>query len=143
MKHIAIAFPLILSVTLAIGQTALSKSVGQSLYLPIYSPIWHGDTNTLNQPERTLVSVSVSIRNTDPATTIQAISARYFDTQGKRLREYVVAPVKIGPMGTHEIFIPRADDTGVARRKFCDYMAIGQACQPTNCGRVARKLAGE
>ncbi|MBK7655342.1 MAG: DUF3124 domain-containing protein [Betaproteobacteria bacterium] len=86
MKHIAIAFPLILSVTLAIGQTALSKSVGQSLYLPIYSPIWHGDTNTLNQPERTLVSVSVSIRNTDPATTIQAISARYFDTQGKRLR---------------------------------------------------------
>ncbi|MBL0121764.1 MAG: DUF3124 domain-containing protein [Betaproteobacteria bacterium] len=86
--------------------------------MPIYSHIWHGEVDGKGQPTKTLVSVSVSIRNTDPSKAIRVSSAQYFDTDGKKLREYVPAPKTIGPMGTLELFIPRSDDTGGSGANF-------------------------
>lgn len=91
---------------------------GQQLYLPVYSHIWHGDADNKGQPMKALVSVSVSIRNTDPARPIRILSAQYYDTDGKKIREYLPAPRTIGPMGTHELFIPRSDDTGGSGANF-------------------------
>jgi len=107
-----------LSGSLALGQTPPLRSSGQQLYLPIYSHIWHGETNGKGQPMKTLVSVSVSIRNTDPVQAIRVTSAQYFDTDGKKLREYLPAPKLIGPMGTYEIFVPRSDDSGGSGANF-------------------------
>ena len=105
-----------LSSSLGFGQTvdqlSPGRSVGQRLYLPIYSHIWHGEVDSKGQPTKTLVSISVSIRNTDPVRSIRITSAQYYDTDGKRLREYVTSPKTIGAMGTYEIFVPRSDDTG-------------------------------
>ena len=70
------------------------------------------------QPMKALVSVAVSIRNTDPAKSIRITSAQYYDTDGKKLREYVTSPKTIGPMGTYEIFVPRSDDTGGSGANF-------------------------
>ena len=39
-----------------------ARSIGQQLYLPIYSHIWHGDADNKGLPTRTLVSISVSIQ---------------------------------------------------------------------------------
>ena len=103
---------------LAFGQGAAPLTNGQVLYLPIYSHIWHGEADGKLQPTKTLVSVSVSIRNTDPRKSIQLTSAQYFDTDGKRLREYVSAPKTIGPMGTYELFVPRSDDSGGSGANF-------------------------
>lgn len=102
----------------ASGQTPSGRSLGQTLYLPIYSHIWHGDVDSKGQPTKTLVSVSVSIRNTDPVKSIRINSAQYYDTDGKRLIEYVTSPKTIGPMGTYEIFVPRSDDTGGSGANF-------------------------
>jgi hypothetical protein len=102
----------------AVGQTAGSRSLGQSLYLPIYSHIWHGEMDKRGQPARTLVSVSVSIRNTDPVKSIQVISAQYYDTDGRMLKEYVPSPRTIGPLGTVELFVPRSDDSGGSGANF-------------------------
>ena len=107
-----------LSGSLALGQTPAPRSSGQHLYLPIYSHIWHGETNDQGQPMKTLVSVSVSIRNTDPVKAIRVTSAQYFDTDGKKLREYLPSPKTIGPMGTYEIFVPRSDDSGGSGANF-------------------------
>ena len=109
---------LVLSGGLASAQTAPGRSLGQLLYLPIYSHIWHGETDGKGQPTKTLVSVSVSIRNTDPVKSIRVTSAQYYDTDGKKLREYVTAPKTIGPMGTYELFVPRSDDTGGSGANF-------------------------
>lgn len=103
---------------LASAQTAPGRSLGQLLYLPIYSHIWHGDTDNKGQPMKALVSVSVSIRNTDPAKSIRVDSAQYYDTDGKKLREYLSSPKTIGPMGTYEIFVPRSDDSGGSGANF-------------------------
>lgn len=115
----------------ASAQTPPGRSLGQQLYLPIYSHIWHGDTDNKGQPMKTLVSVSVSIRNTDPAKSIRVDSAQYYDTDGKKLREYVMAPKTIGPMGTYEIFVPRGDDTGGSGANFViSWKADTPASQP-------------
>jgi hypothetical protein len=102
----------------ASGQTPPGRSLGQTLYLPIYSHIWHGEMDKQGQPMKTLVSVSVSIRNTDPVKSIRIASAQYYDTDGKKLREYVTSPKVIGPMGTYELFVPRSDDTGGSGANF-------------------------
>lgn len=119
MKATALALcVLTLFSNLAYGQSTAIRSNGQVLYLPIYSHIWHGDVDSKARPKKTLVSVSVSIRNTDTRKTITVTSAQYFDTDGKRLREYITTPKTIGPMGTFELFVPRSDDAGGSGANF-------------------------
>ena len=100
------------------AQTSAPTALGQQLYLPIYSHIWHGDSDREGQAAKTLVSVAVSIRNTDASKPIRILSAQYYDTDGKKLREYLPTPKLIGPMGTYEIFVPRSDDTGGSGANF-------------------------
>ena len=119
MKSILFSlFLFILSSGVASSQIMPGRSLGETLYLPIYSHVWHGEMDKRGQPMKTLVSVSVSIRNTDPLKSIRITSAQYYDTDGKKLREYLPSPKLIGPMGTYEIFVPRSDDTGGSGANF-------------------------
>jgi uncharacterized protein DUF3124 len=103
---------------LAVAQSPDGGVKSQLLYLPIYSHIWHGEFDRNGQPSRSLVSVSVSIRNTDLSKSIYVTSAQYFNTEGRKLREFISAPKTIAPMGTYELFIPRSDDTGGSGANF-------------------------
>lgn len=103
---------------LAYGQAAPARVTGQSLYLPVYSHILHGEAGGKGESAKMLVSVMVSIRNTDTARPMRVTSAVYYDTDGKRIKEYVAAPRTVPPMGTLEIFIPRSDDTGGSGANF-------------------------
>jgi hypothetical protein len=102
----------------AAAQGSPARSSGQTLYLPIYSHIWHGDFDRTGEPAKTLMSISVSIRNTDPAHAIRVTSAQYFDTNGKRLKEYIASTRTIPPLATYELFIQRSDDTGGSGANF-------------------------
>ena len=103
----------------ASAQEILPLSAGQSIYLPVYSHLYHGDVNPrTGKPSETLVSTHVSIRNTDPATGMRVISARYYDTGGKLLREFLPKPQTIVPMGTHELYVPRSDSSGGSGANF-------------------------
>jgi len=88
-------------------------SNGETLYLPIYSYIWHGDRVVSKRyPLKTLVSALVSIRNTNTQTPIRLFSARYFDTNGKLLKQFVASPVIIEPLGTYELFVEKQESQG-------------------------------
>ncbi len=102
----------------AAAQPVTPRSMGQTLYLPIYSHIWHGDLDSRGEPTRTLMSVSISIRNTDPARPIRVLAAQYYDGEGRKLRAYLAAPRVIPPLGTFELFVPRGDDTGGSGANF-------------------------
>jgi hypothetical protein len=94
-------------------------SAGQSLYLAIYSHLYHGDVNPrTGKPSETLVSTHVSIRNTDMKTPLKVTSARYYNTEGKLLREYLPAPKTIPPLGTLELYVPRSDSSGGSGANF-------------------------
>jgi hypothetical protein len=91
----------------------------QSLYLPIYSHLYHGDVNSrTGRPSETLVSVHVSIRNTDPRASLQVNSARYYNTEGKLVREFLPKPQSVAPLGTYEIYVPRTDTSGGSGANF-------------------------
>jgi len=121
---------LLLVSAIAIGQTPSARSNGQSLYLPIYSHVWYGQADSSGKPMKTLVSVAVSIRNTDPNKPIRVTSAQYFDTDGKKLREFVPAVKTIAPMGTLELFIPRSDDSGGSGANFVIIWKADAAVNP-------------
>lgn len=102
---------------LAAAQSSPSY-LGQVLYLPIYSHIYHGDLDEQGKPTQTLLSAHVSIRNTNSHKPLKLLFARYYDTDGKLLKEFVPKPVLIPPLGTHELFIPRSDATGGSGANF-------------------------
>lgn len=111
----AFLLPLLLLASLfgtAAAQEEPARSTGQTLYLPIYSHLYHGDLDKAGKPRETLVSTHVSLRNTDPRQAVRIISARYHDTQGQLVREFLPAPQTIPPLGTHELYVPRTDVTG-------------------------------
>jgi hypothetical protein len=98
------------------AQEALSS--GQSLYLPVYSHLYHGDLDRSGKPSETLTSAHISIRNTDSSSSLKVSSARYYDTGGKLLKEYVPSPRSIPPLGTLELFVPHTDVTGGSGANF-------------------------
>ncbi|HXU92251.1 MAG TPA: DUF3124 domain-containing protein [Gallionella sp.] len=93
-------------------------SSGQTLYLPIYSHIWHGDRIANKQPVKSLVSALVSIRNTSLKTPIRIVSARYYSTEGNLLGEYLPKPAEVGAMGTLELFVERKESAGGSGANF-------------------------
>jgi hypothetical protein len=93
-------------------------SSGQSIYLPVYSHVYHGELGKDGKYSQTLVSTHVSIRNTDPQVPIRLVSANYHDTQGRLVRTYVTAPVTIPPLGTHELIVARSDTAGGSGANF-------------------------
>jgi hypothetical protein len=121
---------------------AQERSKGETLYLPIYSHIWHGDVGRDGKPAKMLMSVSVSIRNTDPASPIRVTSAEYYDTDGKKLKEYIAGPNIIGPMGTEELFIARSDDRGGSGANFVIRWSADSAVSPPMVEAVHANLPG-
>lgn len=112
----------------ALAADALSG--GQTVYLPVYSHIWHGDRVVDGKyPLKNLVSALVSIRNTSLKTPIRVTSARYYSTQGKLLREFVSKPVQVGALGTLELFVERKESEGGSGANF---VIVWDAPAPTN-----------
>lgn len=108
-----------LCATRAAAQEAAPLSAGQVLYLPVYSHLYHGEIHPrTGKPSETLVSTHVSIRNTDPQATVRVISARYYNTDGKLLREFLPRPQTIPPLGTYELYVPRSDSSGGSGANF-------------------------
>lgn len=88
------------------------------VYLPVYSHIYHGSLDRTGKPEKFLLSAMVSIRNADPKRPIRITSARYFNTEGKMLREFVPTPRAVPPFGTVELFVERHDESGGSGANF-------------------------
>lgn len=114
---------------LALAEEVPTLSKGQTLYLPIYSHVWHGDLDKAGVPLKSLVSALVSIRNTDMTRSIRVMSARYYDTRGKLLNEYVAAPRTIAPMATYEMYVERKESAGGSGANF---VISWQADAPAN-----------
>ena len=74
-------------------QVGLAK--GQKLYVPAYSHIYSG-----NQERPFFLTVTLSIRNIDPANTIKVTLVNYYETQGKLIKSYIDKTIKLNPFFT-------------------------------------------
>jgi hypothetical protein len=86
---------------------------GQSVYVPAYSYIYHGDRET-----PFFLAITLSIRNTDPGNPITLLSAQYFDTDGKLIRDYQQGERVVRPMGSVEYMVKESDKIGGAGANF-------------------------
>jgi len=100
------------------AQEARPLTKGQSLFLPIYSHMLYGNIGRSGNTSKVLLSALVSIRNTDGKRPLRLVSARYYETQGKFLREYLPTPVILPPFGTLELFVELHDESGGSGANF-------------------------
>lgn len=86
---------------------------GQSVYVPAYSHIYHGDRE---QPF--YLTVTLSIRNTDPAHSITVVSVEYYDTDGKPVRSCLEGEKKLGAMASTSFVVKESDKSGGSGASF-------------------------
>ncbi len=98
-------FPLVLR--------AQELSKGQLVYVPIYSHIYHGD-----REQRFLLTGILSVRNTDTKHSITLISADYYDTEGKLVRDYLSKPFTLGPLRSTRFIVKASDMSGGSGANF-------------------------
>lgn len=112
MRRLPALFAALLLSTTAFAADPVATSKGQSVYVPVYSHIWHGNLDSRGKPQTLLLSSMLSIRNTDPDTGLTVKSVRYYDTAGTMLREFLPTPAKLGPMASTDVFLEHKDDAG-------------------------------
>lgn len=87
------------------GGQVLNK---ETVYVPAYSSIFHGDLNwELN------LTVTLSIHNIDLKNNITIDSVVYYNTEGKVIHSYIGnEKVILNPLGTYNIGIRESDNRG-------------------------------
>ena len=114
------------SVALARENGELSR--GQTVYIPVYSHIWYGDADSRG-PSRLLLSSMLSIRNIDPGHSITLKAVRYYDSDGKLLREENTALRNLGPLASSDVFVEWKDASGGTGANF---IVVWEADAPVN-----------
>lgn len=87
-------------------------SKGETLYVPVYSQVLHGNVNWTKKPEEKPLSVMLSIRNTDPKQSINVSSIKYYDTDGHFVRDYPAGVKTLGAYASLDVFIEHKDIEG-------------------------------
>lgn len=85
-------------------------AVKKTVYVPVYSSIYRFHARMYSHTEE-LVAVT-SVRNVEPSDPIVLLEARYYDSQGKVIRDFVDQVYELGPMATAEFIVPRSDKAG-------------------------------
>ena len=79
-------------------------SLGQTVYVPVYSHIYHG-----NQAKKFDLTSTLSIRNTNLNKEIMLYSINYYDSEGELLREYLETPIVLKKLSTVRYVIKAKD----------------------------------
>jgi hypothetical protein len=99
--------PVELHVPLPTKPSNVALSVGQLIYVPVYSSIhtksysWQGN-----------LASTLSIRNTAFDWSIELTRVDYFDSKGNAIESFLEEPLEVGPMESMEFLIEAEDVRG-------------------------------
>jgi hypothetical protein len=96
-----------------LAKADLPAAVGQTIYVPVYSSIPTADNSLLYQ-----LAITVSIRNTDRSRPIVLTEVRYYDQDGRLVRDFLKKPLRIAPMAAMEVFVREGDSSGGTSASF-------------------------
>lgn len=82
---------------------------GGTVYVPVYSSLYLGRDIKQRVVE---LAATVSVRNVSGAHPIVIEWVRYYDSTGKRVRDYLEKPAALPPLGSVEFVIQRSDTVG-------------------------------
>jgi len=109
---------LLLASGAADAEPTVELSQGQLVYVPAYSQIAHGNLDGAGKPSTVLLSSMLSVRNTDPERPMVVRSVKYYDNDGKLLKEYVEKPRPLAPLESIDFFVEHRDKSGGAGANF-------------------------
>lgn len=85
----------------------LEGSIGQVVYVPVYSHIYHqSGSREFN------LTATLSIRNTDPENAITVMDVRYYDSNGQLVRRYLEQPLALQPLSSKSYVVEEEDKAG-------------------------------
>ncbi len=97
----------------AVSGAAGGLSKGQTVYVPCYSHIYHGiKTRPID------LTITLSVRNTDPEKAVTLTAVDYYDTSGKLLKKHLDKPLKLEPLMTVEYIVAQTDTSGGSGANF-------------------------
>ncbi|MGE5505700.1 MAG: DUF3124 domain-containing protein [Actinomycetota bacterium] len=129
LRSAILATALCLGTAVAVAGDGPALAKGQTVYVPVYSHVLHGNQDKSGTPSQWLMAAMLSVRNTDPDNAMAVRSVRYYDSHGKLIREYPVAAVRLEPMGTTEVFVEHKDNAGGSGANF---LVVWDADKPIN-----------
>lgn len=91
----------------------LATSNGQTIYVPAYSHIYGGD-----HERPVLLTVTLSVRNTDPHHPIRITAVDYYATQGTLLKSFLGTPLVLKPLESVRYVVPEKDKAGGSGANF-------------------------
>jgi len=91
----------------------IQLSTGQSVYVSIYSHIYSG----IKARPFDLAAI-LSIRNTDISQSVTLVSVKYYDTEGKLLKEYLDEPLELKALASTRYIIMEDDKAGGSGANF-------------------------
>lgn len=94
---------------LQLAAHAQAPSVGQTVYVPIYSSVVYGEPDRKGEAPSIPFANLLSIRNTDIKNSITIRSVRYHDANGKMLREETSAQRVLAPLASTNVFVSQRD----------------------------------
>ena len=101
-------------------------ATGQTIYVPIYSHIYYE-----NRQKSFDLAATLSIRNTDLTSPMIVKAARYYDTNGKLLRQYVEKPIQLNALASTDFVVDRNDTSGGSGANFIvEWVAETEISEP-------------
>jgi hypothetical protein len=91
-----------------VGSTS-GELTSATVYVPIYSSLYLGGDK---KPPMVELAATVSVRNVSSVHPIVIEWVRYYDSTGKRVRDYLQTPASLPPLGSVEFVIQRSDSAG-------------------------------
>lgn len=98
---------------MALPASAAEWSKGQTLYVPSYSHIYIG-----HKANPYMLTVTLSIRNIDPKSSLTLTTVDYYGTEGKLVRHFLETPLTLAPMASTRYVVPAPDQTGGSGANF-------------------------
>lgn len=100
--------------------------MGQTIYVPVYSQIYHGDGKRIFN-----LAATLSIRNTDLTNPIIINSVRYYDSNGKLVKQYLERPIQLATLASTDFVIDRTDNSGGLGANFIvEWVAQTEVSEP-------------
>ena len=101
-------------------------ATGQTIYVPVYSHIYHQDEKKVFD-----LAATLSLRNTDLDRAIVITSVRYYDENGKLVRNYLENPIEIAALSSTDFFVNTTDTSGGSGAKFIvEWVAQTKVTEP-------------
>lgn len=88
-------------------EVSLDSLSSHSFYVPVYSEIYSSTEKMSIQ-----LTVTLSIRNTSTTQETYIKSVDYYNSKGKKIRNYLSKPIELQPLQAIDFVVTEADTTG-------------------------------